>query len=213
MLRRADWQRSAGGWHEFSGVVKPDEVEEIGHALEEAGICIVEVPLNSPEPLMSIQTLARIFGDRMLVGAGTVLEPAMVPKIADAGGRLIVTPHAELDVVRAAKSAGLIAVPGFFNPTEAFALLREGADAIKLFPADVLGPSMLKAMRAVLPKEALVLPVGGVGVEQIPVWVKAGAQGFGLGTSLYRPGDSAKVVKANADALVAALKSSGVELN
>jgi 2-dehydro-3-deoxyphosphogalactonate aldolase len=193
--------------------VKPDEVEEIGYALEEAGIRIVEVPLNSPEPLKSIQTLARTFGDRMLVGAGTVTEPAMVVKIAEGGGRLIVTPHADLAVLRAAKAAGLIAAPGFFNPTEAFALLGEGADAIKLFPADVLGPSMLKAMRAVLPKEAIVLPVGGVGVEQIPVWVKAGAQGFGLGTSLYRPGDSAKVVKANAEALVAALKASGANRN
>ena len=193
--------------------VKPDEVEAIGFALEEAGICIVEVPLNSPEPLKSIQTLARSFGDRMLVGAGTVTDPAMVAKIADVGGRLIVTPHADLDVVRAAKSASLVAVPGFFNPTEAFALLRAGADAIKLFPADVLGPPMLKAMRAVLPKEAMVLPVGGVGVEQIPVWAKAGAQGFGLGTSLYKPGDSAEMVKTNAEAFVAALKASGMEMN
>ncbi len=193
--------------------VKPDEVEAIGDALEEAGICIVEVPLNSPEPLKSIQTLARSFGDRMLVGAGTVTDPAMVAKIADVGGRLIVTPHSDVDVVRAAKSASLVAVPGFFNPTEAFALLRAGADAIKLFPADVLGPPMLKAMRAVLPKEAMVLPVGGVGVEQIPVWVKAGAQGFGLGTSLYKPGDSAEMVKTKAEALVAALKASGMEMN
>lgn len=193
--------------------VKPDEVEAIGYALEEAGISIVEVPLNSPEPLKSIQALAKSFGDRMLVGAGTVTDPAMVAKIADVGGRLIVTPHADLDVVRAAKSASLFAVPGFFNPTEAFALLRAGADAIKLFPADVLGPPMLKAMRAVLPKDAIVLPVGGVGVEQIPVWVRAGAQGFGLGTSLYKPGDSAEVVKANAQALVAALQASDAEMS
>lgn len=193
--------------------VKPDEVEAIGYALEEAGISIVEVPLNSPEPLKSIQALAKSFGDRMLVGAGTVTDPAMVAKIAGVGGRLIVTPHADLDVVRAAKSASLFAVPGFFNPTEAFALLRAGADAIKLFPADVLGPPMLKAMRAVLPKDAIVLPVGGVGVEQIPVWVKAGAQGFGLGTSLYKPGDSAEVVKANAQALVAALQASDAEMS
>ncbi len=125
--------------------------------------------------------------------------------MAAVGGKLIVTPHADVTIVRAAKAAGLVAVPGFFNPTEAFALLHAGADGIKLFPADVLGPAMLKAMRAVLPKDTIVIPVGGVGVSQIPGWLDAGAQGFGLGSSLYKPGDSPEAVKAKAKALVEAV--------
>ncbi|MBS1822655.1 MAG: 2-dehydro-3-deoxy-6-phosphogalactonate aldolase [Acidobacteria bacterium] len=186
--------------------VKPSEAETICAALEEAGIAIVEVPLNSPEPLKSIEALACRFGDRMLIGAGTLTSVSDVASVASAGGRLIVTPHADVSIVRAAKAARLIAVPGFFNPTEAFALLHAGADAIKLFPADVLGPNMLKAMRAVLPKEAIVIPVGGVGAAQIPAWRNAGAQGFGLGSSLYKPGDSPAAVKSKAQALIAALR-------
>lgn len=186
--------------------VKPSEAETICAALEEAGIAIVEVPLNSPEPLKSIEALARSFGDRMLIGAGTLTSVSDVASVASAGGRLIVTPHADVSIVRAAKAAELIAVPGFFNPTEAFALLHAGADAIKLFPADVLGPNMLKAMRAVLPKEAIVIPVGGVGAAQIPAWRNAGAQGFGLGSSLYKPGDTPAAVKSKAQALIAALR-------
>ena len=184
--------------------VKPSEVEVICAALEEAGIAIVEVPLNSPEPLKSVETLARSFGDRMLIGAGTLTKVSEVASVASAGGRLIVTPHADVSIVRAAKVADLIAVPGFFNPTEAFALLHAGADGIKLFPADVLGPNMLKAMRAVLPNDAIVIPVGGVGVAQIPAWLNAGAQGFGLGSSLYKPGDSPAAIKMKARALIAA---------
>lgn len=187
--------------------VTPSEVESIAAALEEAGITIVEVPLNSPEPLQSIEALSRSFGDRMLVGAGTLTKPSEVAAVAAAGGRLIVTPHADVAIVREAKKAGLIAVPGFFNPTEAFSLLHAGADALKLFPADVLGPPMLKAMLAVLPKGTAVVPVGGVGVEQIPGWIAAGARGFGLGTSLYKPGDTPAAVKAKAKALVAAAKN------
>jgi 2-dehydro-3-deoxyphosphogalactonate aldolase len=141
----------------------------------------------------------------MLVGAGTLTDASQVESVASAGGRLIVTPHADVAIVRAAKVAGLTAVPGFFNPTEAFASLQAGADGIKLFPADVLGPAMLKAMRAVLPKDAIVIPVGGVGAAQIPEWLSAGAQGFGLGSSLYKPGDSPEAVKAKAKALVTAL--------
>ena len=185
--------------------VKPSEVEAICAALEEAGIVIVEVPLNSPEPLKSIETLAQRFGDRMIIGAGTLTRVSEVASVASAGGRLIVTPHADISIVRAAKEAKLIAVPGFFNPTEAFALLQAGADGIKLFPADVLGPNMLKSMRAVLPNDAIVIPVGGMGVAQIPVWLNAGAQGFGLGSSLYKPGDSPTAVKTRAKALIAAL--------
>jgi 2-dehydro-3-deoxyphosphogalactonate aldolase len=186
--------------------IKPVEAESIGDALEEAGVRIVEVPFNSPDPLQSIATLARIFGDRMLVGAGTLTDPKQVAQVVDAGGRLIVTPHAELSVVRAAKDAGLFAVPGFFSPTEAFALLKAGADAIKLFPAEVVGPPMLKALKAVLPKDTLVVPVGGISDKSIPSWIAAGANGFGAGSSIYMPGDNAKTVLQKAKRLLDVLK-------
>jgi 2-dehydro-3-deoxyphosphogalactonate aldolase len=187
--------------------IRPDEAESIGNALEEAGVTIVEVPLNSPDPLRSIETLAGVFGNRMLIGAGTLTDPAQVAEVAGAGGRLIVTPHAELSVVRAAKHAGLFAVPGFFNPTEAFALFKAGADAIKLFPAEVVGPSMLKALKAVLPQDALVIPVGGIDKQSIAEWMRAGADGFGGGSSIYRPGDEAKTVKQKAKDLIDAVRA------
>jgi 2-dehydro-3-deoxyphosphogalactonate aldolase len=187
--------------------IRPDEAESIGRALDEAGIAIVEVPLNSPDPFRSIETLARIFGDRMLVGGGTLTDPSQITTLARAGGRLAVTPHAELSIVYAAKQAGLLAVPGFFNPTEAFGLLKAGADGIKLFPAEVVGPAMLKALKAVLPKDAVVIPVGGIGKDSIAPWRKAGANGFGAGSSIYKPGDNASTVKQNAKMLVDAVKS------
>jgi 2-dehydro-3-deoxyphosphogalactonate aldolase len=187
--------------------VRPAEVESIGSALQQAGVCIVEVPLNSPNPLESIAILAGSFGSRMLIGAGTLTDPAQVGEVAAAGGRLIVTPHADTAIVRAAKQAGLFAAPGFFNPTEAFALLQAGADAIKLFPAEVLGPPMLLALRAVLPKSAMVIPVGGIGVDQVAPWMAAGALGLGVGSSVYKPGDDARMVEAKARALVAAVRA------
>jgi len=147
--------------------IKPEEVESICTTLEEAGIVIVEVPFNSPNALSSIATLSRVFGDRMLIGAGTLTDPKQVREVAAAGGRLIVTPHADTAIVRAAKTANLFAIPGFFNPTEDFALLQAGADAIKLFPSEVLGIAMLKALQAVLPKDAIVIPVGGIDAEKI----------------------------------------------
>jgi 2-dehydro-3-deoxyphosphogalactonate aldolase len=185
--------------------VQPAEAESICSALESAGVCIVEVPLNSPSPLESISILSRTFSDRMLIGAGTLTEPSQVRDVAAAGGRLIVTPHADTSIVRIAKQAGLYAFPGFFNPTEAFALLQAGADAIKLFPAEVLGLPMLKALRAVLPKSAIVIPVGGVDANQVAPWMAAGALGLGVGSSLYKPGDDATTVERNAQALVAAV--------
>jgi 2-dehydro-3-deoxyphosphogalactonate aldolase len=193
--------------------VQPAEVESICSALERAGISVVEVPLNSPRPLESISILSRSFGDRMLIGAGTLTTPSQVEEVAAAGGRLIVTPHADAAIVRAAKRAGLFACPGFFNPTEAFAMLDAGADAIKLFPAEVLGPPMLKALRAVLPTGALVIPVGGVDTDQIAPWMAAGALGLGVGSSIYRAGDDAAIVEAKATALVAAVRAyrNGVE--
>ena len=187
--------------------VQPAEVESICAALERAGISIVEVPLNSPRPLESISILSRSFGDRMMIGAGTLTTSSQVEEVAAAGGRLIVTPHADTAIVRAAKNAGLFACPGFFNPTEAFALLDAGADALKLFPAEVLGPPMLKALRAVLPASAVMIPVGGVDADQVAPWIAAGALGLGVGSSIYRPGDSAAVVEAKGRALVAAVRA------
>jgi 2-dehydro-3-deoxyphosphogalactonate aldolase len=187
--------------------VQPFEVESICSALERGGVSIVEVPFNSPSPLESISILSRTFGNRMLIGAGTLTTVSQVEEVAAAGGKLIVTPHANTAIVSAAKRAGLFAFPGFFNPTEAFALLEAGADAIKLFPAEVLGPPMLKALRAVLPKSAIVIPVGGVDVDQVAPWMAAGALGLGVGSSIYKPGDDASTVEAKATALVAAVRA------
>lgn len=187
--------------------VKPDEVEDIAAALEASGIAIVEVPLNSPDPLESIARLARSFGDRMLIGAGTVMSPSAALQVAQAGGRLIVTPHAAVDVVRAAKGLGMIACPGMATPTEAFACLDAGADALKLFPAEAATPAVLRAMQAVLPAGTMVLPVGGIGPGNMAAWRAAGAAGFGIGSSIYQPGDTAETVAAKARALLSALAS------
>jgi 2-dehydro-3-deoxyphosphogalactonate aldolase len=185
--------------------VKPDEVLAIGEALERQGVAIVEVPLNSPQPIDSIARLAREFGERLLIGAGTVMTAAQVAEIAGAGGRLVVTPHADAVVTRAAKAHGLLAVPGCFTPTEAFAMLAEGADALKLFPAEAASPAVLRALRAVLPAWVAVLPVGGIDASNMAAWQAAGATGFGIGSAIYRAGDSAATVAAKAHALVSAL--------
>ncbi len=187
--------------------VRPDEAEAIGEALIGAGLCVIEVPLNSPEPLRSIEALARRFGDRALIGAGTVMTAEHVAQIADAGGRLIVTPHADPALVRAAKAAGMLAVPGFFTPAEAFGLLAAGADALKLFPAEAGSPAMLRALLAVLPAGTALLPVGGIDAASIPAWAKAGAAGYGLGSAIYKPGDTPDAVRAKADALLRAVSS------
>jgi 2-dehydro-3-deoxyphosphogalactonate aldolase len=187
--------------------IKPEEAESICTVLEEAGVVIVEVPLNSPNALSSIAILSRVFGDRMLIGAGTLTDPGQVAEVAASGGRLIITPHADTSIVRAAKVANLFAVPGFFNPTEAFALLQAGADAIKLFPSEVLGIPMLKALQAVLPKNTIVVPVGGIDAEQIAPWMVAGALGVGVGSFLYKPGDAAAVVEAKAKVLMDAVRA------
>ena len=181
--------------------VAPGEVVGIGDALAAKGFTIVEVPLNSPEPIESIRRLSAHAGERLLVGAGTVMTEADVAAVHGAGGRLVVTPHAAGAVVRAAKARGMIAVPGFFTPTEAFAMLEAGADALKLFPSEAASPAVLKAMRAVLPAGTMVLPVGGIDAGNMPAWRAAGAAGFGIGSSVYKPGDSAEVVAAKAKAL------------
>jgi 2-dehydro-3-deoxyphosphogalactonate aldolase len=185
--------------------ITPEEAVPIAAVLVGAGLRVIEVPLNSPEPMDSIARLAARFGGDALVGAGTVMSAAEVDRVAQAGGRLIVTPHADPEVVRAAKAAGLFAVPGFFTPAEAFALLRAGADALKLFPAEAGSPAMLRALRAVLPQGTMLIPVGGVEASNIPAWRDAGAAGYGIGSAIYKPGDSPAAVEAKARALTAAL--------
>jgi len=184
--------------------IRPDEAVAVTAALEAAGFSIVEVPLNSPDPMASIAALATQFGARLLIGAGTVMTEAQVEAVAAAGGKLIVTPHASGAVVRAAKRLGLLAVPGFFTPAEAFAMLQAGADALKLFPAEGASPAMLRAMRAVLPPETMVLPVGGIDATNMAAWRAGGAAGFGIGSAIYRPGDTAADVAAKARVLLSA---------
>jgi 2-dehydro-3-deoxyphosphogalactonate aldolase len=187
--------------------IHPYEVAAIAAALDAAGIAVVEVPLNSPDPLASIATLARDFGARLLIGAGTVMTEAQVAAVARAGGKLIVTPHADPTLPRAAKAHGLLAIPGFFTPAEAFAMLAAGADALKLFPAEAASPAVLRALRAVLPTDTAVLPVGGIDARNIPAWRAAGAAGFGIGSAIYKPGDTAETVAAKARALLASLRA------
>jgi 2-dehydro-3-deoxyphosphogalactonate aldolase len=185
--------------------IRPEEAEPVGAVLEAAGIVIIEVPLNSPQPLDSIARLARRFGDRLLVGAGTVMTARQVTEVAAAGGRLIVTPHADAAIVHAAREQRLLAAPGFFTPAEAFSMLAAGADALKLFPAEAASPVALKALLAVLPPQTAVLPVGGIGPQSLAPWIAAGATGFGIGSSIYKPGDSPDAVAEKARQLVAAL--------
>jgi 2-dehydro-3-deoxyphosphogalactonate aldolase len=189
--------------------ITPDEALPVGQALVDAGLRIIEVPLNSPQPLRSIEALARAFGDRCLVGAGTVLSPAQADEVAAAGGRLIVMPHGDVAVIRAAKGRGLWCAPGIATPTEGFAALAAGADALKLFPAELLTPAVLKALRAVFPPDALFLPVGGITPQNLAAYRAAGASGFGLGSALYKPGMTAAQVQAAATAFVQAWRALG----
>ena len=170
--------------------VAPAEAEAIGTALFASGIRIVEVPLNSPEPFESIRILAEALGDRALVGAGTVLRPEEVERVAAAGGRLVVSPNSRREVIEASVAAGLVSMPGFFTPSEAFEALDAGAHALKLFPAEAASPFVLRAQRAVLPKDVPILVVGGVAPGDLARWSEAGAAGFGLGSGLYKPGRS-----------------------
>lgn len=172
--------------------ITPDEVEGIGEALFEAGIRIIEVPLNSPNPLSSIERLARRVGEHALVGAGTVLDPAQVAQVKDAGGQLVVSPNTNPAVIEATIAAGMVSCPGYFTPTEAFGALAAGAHGLKLFPAEATTPAVVKAQRAVLPKDVPLLVVGGVTIDTAASWLDAGANGFGLGSALYKPGQSAK---------------------
>ncbi|MCV2369660.1 2-dehydro-3-deoxy-6-phosphogalactonate aldolase [Roseateles oligotrophus] len=178
--------------------VRPAEVEAIALALYQEGFRLIEVPMNSPQALDSIALLSRCLPDDALLGAGTVLSVDAARKVRDAGGRLIVMPHADTAVIRATKADGLFCVPGAATPTEAFACADAGADAVKLFPAELVTPQILKAMRAVLPPTLRLLPVGGVTPQTMSPYVQAGASGFGLGSALYAPGYSAATVAARA---------------
>ncbi|CAA9510379.1 MAG: 2-dehydro-3-deoxyphosphogalactonate aldolase [uncultured Sphingomonadaceae bacterium] len=186
--------------------VTPDEVEGVADALYEAGIRVIEVPLNSPDPFGSIKRLARSHGEHALVGAGTVLTVDDMRRVADAGGRLIVSPNTDAEVIRATVAAGLVSAPGYFTPSEAFAALRAGAHALKFFPAEGVEPHVLKAQRAVLPKDAPVLVVGGVKPDNMGPWLAAGADGFGIGSAMYKPGQGREEVAAQAYAFVSGLR-------
>lgn len=178
--------------------VKPGEVIDIAEALVAAGFRLIEVPLNSPDPLTSIATLVRHLGDRAMVGAGTVLDPDMVEQVAATGAKLIVSPNADPAVIGRARALGCSALPGVATPTEAFMALKAGAAALKAFPAEAIPPAAIKAWLAVLPKGTNILPVGGIAPETMSSYRAAGATGFGLGSALYKPGQGAAEVGAAA---------------
>jgi 2-dehydro-3-deoxyphosphogalactonate aldolase len=184
--------------------VRPDEAEAIAGAIVEAGFGAIEVPLNSPEPLASIARIALRFGERVLVGAGTVLEPHEVDDVAEAGGRLVVSPNADRAVIERAAKLGLIVLPGVATMTEAFAALKAGASGLKLFPGEAIPPEVVRAWRSVLPKGTPLFPVGGVTPERIGPYRRAGADGFGIGSALYKPDASVEAVARAAQAFVKA---------
>ena len=189
--------------------VKPDEAETIAAAIVEAGFGAIEVPLNSPEPLASIARIARRFGDCALIGAGTVLEPREVDDVAEAGARLVVAPNADRTVIERAAKLGLMALPGVATVTEAFEALKAGASGLKLFPGEAIGPEVVRAWRSVLAKETQLYPVGGVTPERIGPYRRAGANGFGIGSALYKPGASIESVARAARAFVKAWNDAG----
>lgn len=184
--------------------VTPDEVGPLGACLLDAGFRVIEVPLNSPEPFESIRRLTAACGDRASIGAGTVLEPAQVGEVARAGGTFVVSPNMNPEVIRATKAAGLLSCPGVATPSEGFAALAAGADMLKLFPSEQIGPAVVKAWRAVFPKDLALMPTGGITPETMAAFTAAGVDGFGLGSALYKPGKSAADVRAAADLYVAA---------
>jgi len=187
--------------------ISPEEIPAVAGALADEGFRVLEVPLNSPRPFESIRLLAREFGDRCLVGAGTVIAAADVARVRDAGGKLVVMPHADTAVILEAKALGMVCVPGVATPTEAFAALAAGADGLKMFPAEGLPPGALKAWRAVLPRETLVFAVGGMRPDNLaPYWL-AGANGFGTGSNLYAPGADPARVRATAAAYAAGFRA------
>ena len=187
--------------------ITPDEAEPIGAALVEAGFRLIEVPLNSPDPFRSIEALAKRFGEAALIGAGTVMSPDDARRTVEAGGRLVVMPHSDAEVIRAAKAAGAWCLPGVATPTEGFAALAAGADGLKLFPGEALPPAVVKAWKAVFPPDVPLLPVGGITPERMAEYVAAGAAGFGIGSALYKPGVSVAEIEKRAAAFAAAWRA------
>ena len=186
--------------------VAPDDAEATATAIFEGGIRIIEVPLNSPRPFDSIEIIATALGDRALIGAGTVLNTDEVQRVQAVGGRLIVAPNMNEEVIRATADAGMVSSPGVFTPTEAFAAIAAGAHALKLFPAEAASPAVVKAQKAVLPKGFPLIVVGGVRVDNVAEWLEAGADGFGLGSGLYTPGQDPQLTLEQARAFVAAVR-------
>ena len=184
--------------------IRPDEIDAVAAALVEAGFEAIEVPLNSPDPFRSIEHLARSFGSNLLVGAGTVLDADDVDRLRDAGGRLMVSPNIDRPVLERAVTLGLVTLPGVFTASEALAAQRHGASALKVFPASVLGPAGMAAIRAVLPEGTVMGAVGGVSETDFAAYGAAGVRCFGLGSSLYKPGASADEIAAKARAVIAA---------
>ena len=186
--------------------ISPDEAEPVGAALIEAGFTIMEAPLNSPEPYRTIELLGKTFGDRAITGAGTVLRPDQVERVANYDGRICVSPSLNEEVVRATRSAGMISMPGVFTPSEAFRALEAGADALKLFPGDAMSPKVVKALRAVLPPETILAVTGGVDAGNLADFIAAGSNGVGIGSALYKPGKPVEAVAEDARRFVEAAR-------
>lgn len=187
--------------------IKPEEAEPIAEVLIEAGFRILEVPMNSPEPLKSIETMVKRFGDQALIGAGTVLTTNQVADVAATGAKVIISPNCNTAVIKASVEKGMISLPGVATPSEAFAAIEAGATGVKAFPAEAIPPVVIKAWKAVLPKHIPVLAVGGVTPDNMKAFIDAGAAGFGIGGSLYKPGDDANAVAAKAKAFITAMRA------
>ena len=185
--------------------IKPHEIEDVFGGLLEAGVAIAEIPLNSPEPAKSIRRAHELYGSKMLIGAGTVTRAAEVEQVRDAGAKLVVSPCADVEIVHQAKLHNMISIPGVGTATEAVNMVHAGADALKLFPADVLGVRMMTSLRAILPKDTLLVPVGGVDAETLPAWRNAGADGYGIGSAFYKPGATGSEIGAKARRLIEVL--------
>jgi len=188
--------------------IKPEEAEAVGEALIEAGWRIIEVPLNSPEPLKSIELLQKRFGDQALIGAGTVLTPAQVADVAATGAKVIISPNANVEVIKASRARDMVSLPGVATPTEAFAAIEAGATGVKAFPAEAIPPYVIKAWKAVLPKHIPVLAVGGVTPDNMTDYLQAGAAGFGIGSSLYKPGMDVASIAEKARQFITAMHAS-----
>ncbi len=188
--------------------IKPEEAEAVGEALIEAGWRIIEVPLNSPEPLKSIELLQKRFGDQALIGAGTVLTPAQVADVAATGAKVIISPNANVEVIKASRARDMVSLPGVATPTEAFAAIEAGATGIKAFPAEAIPPYVIKAWKAVLPKHIPVLAVGGVTPDNMTEFLQAGAAGFGIGSSIYKPGMDVASIAEKARQFITAMHAS-----